>query len=105
MNGNNNNSGNNNKRLVIDPEAVALKLYDMISSELGRDSIHVVYSGFNETLRRFGIDPIDIVQKLVSKGLLHSRPAKGGAIISKRPFVTSKVIRYEQELRKIFFKE
>ena len=102
---NNNNNGNGNgngKRIIIDPEQVALRLYDMISAEVGRESIHTVYSGFNETLRRFGIDPIQIVQQLVAKGVLHSRPAKGGAIISRKPFVTSKVIKYEQKLREIF---
>jgi len=105
VNGNGKNNNGNGKRLILDPEQVALKLYDMISADLGRESIHTVFSGFNETLRRLGIDPIQIVQQLVAKGVLHSRPAKGGAIISRKPFVTSKVIKYEQKLREIFNQE
>mgnify|MGYP000372966427 CR=1 FL=1 len=102
---NNNNNGNGNgngKRIIINPEQVALRLYDMISSEVGRDSIHTVFSGFNETLRRLGINPIEVVEKLVKQGKLFSRPAKGGAIISRRAFTSSKVIKYEEKLREIF---
>lgn len=44
--------------------------------------IHTVYSGFNQAFRAYFLeDPVKITKELVSKGIIVSRPAKGGAYI------------------------
>ena len=49
----------------------------------GYDGIHVVYSGFNEAFREYfpGVDPKETLKKLADEGVIHLRPAKGGAVI------------------------
>ena len=45
--------------------------------------IHTVYSGFNEAFRKYfdGADPVEATKELVKKGIIVSRPARGGAFI------------------------
>lgn len=44
--------------------------------------IHVVYSGFNEAFRKyFDADPIESVKKLEEKGVVVTRPVKGGVML------------------------
>lgn len=46
-------------------------------------SIHAVYSGFNQAFRQYfpGKDPVKEVQKLEKKGVVTTRPTKGGVLI------------------------
>lgn len=49
----------------------------------GYNSIHVVYSGFNNAFREyFGEEPRLHVDQLVKDGVITLRPAKGGALIA-----------------------
>lgn len=49
-----------------------------------RDGLHTVFSGLNDELRvRFGADPIDITEKMISAGQIKGRPAKRGFWITK----------------------
>lgn len=44
--------------------------------------IHVVYSGFNEAFRKyFNADPIESIKKLEEKGVVVTRPVKGGVML------------------------
>ena len=51
------------------------------------DGIHSVYSGFNEAYRvqaevnKWELDPIKFTTDLAAKGLIDSRPARGGAML------------------------
>ena len=53
-----------------------------------RPFLHVVISSYNEILReKYHVaDPRAFTTELVSKGVLYSRPAKKGALISLKPF-------------------
>ncbi len=44
--------------------------------------IHVVYSGFNKEFREyFNADPVEAVKKLERKGVVVTRPVKGGVML------------------------
>lgn len=44
--------------------------------------IHTVYTGFNREFKNyFGKNPVDATKELVAKGVITSRPVKGGALI------------------------
>jgi len=45
--------------------------------------IHTVFSGFNEAFRKYfdGADPVEATKELVKKGIIVSRPVRGGAYI------------------------
>jgi len=44
--------------------------------------IHSVYTGFNTAFKEyFGINPVEVTQRLVSEGKIVTRPVKGGVII------------------------
>jgi len=53
----------------------------------GRETIHTVFSGFNEAFREYfkdeGFDPVVEVNNLFKVGKVSFRLAKGGAIIAK----------------------
>jgi hypothetical protein len=50
--------------------------------EPGFKGIHVVFSGFNKAFADyFGEDPIEVVKRLDTEGVILSRLARGGAII------------------------
>lgn len=49
-----------------------------------RDGLHTVFSGLNDELRvRFGVDPVDITERMVTAKLIQGRPAKKGYWITK----------------------
>jgi hypothetical protein len=44
--------------------------------------IHSVYSGFNRACKEyFGMNPVEITQRLAEEGKIVARPAKGGAML------------------------
>jgi hypothetical protein len=50
----------------------------------GRQTVHTVYSGFNDAFRDyFGKDPIVEVKTLVEQGKISFRFCRGGALIAK----------------------
>ena len=49
----------------------------------GYKGIHSVYSGFNDTFRRYfnGADPVNITNQLAAEGKIVIRPVKGGVML------------------------
>ena len=48
----------------------------------GYKGIHTVFSGFNTAFRKyFADDPVTATKKLAEKGVIVSRPARGGAYL------------------------
>lgn len=45
--------------------------------------IHSVYSGFNSAFRKYfeGVNPVEVVNKLVKEGKIVIRPVKGGVML------------------------
>ena len=75
------------------PQKLSPEEFIFLAIERLRDpsykSIHMVYSGFNGAFREYfkeeGLDPIAVVDRLVSEGKLSRRFVKGGALISHDP--------------------
>ena len=71
---------NNQKKLDVE-EFTLLAIEKLKLPE--RDSIHVVYSNFNQAFREYfpGLDPVAEIKKLVEAKKIGFRLARGGAII------------------------
>lgn len=49
-----------------------------------REGLHTVFSGYNDEIRtRFGVDPVDVTEKMITDGLIHGRPAPKGYWLTK----------------------
>lgn len=72
----------NGNRLTV--EEFALRAIEKLA-EPGRQTIHTVYSGFNDGFRKYfpGQDPVKEVGKLVEQCKISFRFCRGGALIGK----------------------
>jgi hypothetical protein len=70
------------KRLSV--EEFVLRAIEKLASP-GKDTIHTVYTGFNDGFRKYfpGQDPIEEVKKLVGQNKISFRFCRGGALIGK----------------------
>jgi hypothetical protein len=57
----------------------------------GRQTIHTVYSGFNDAFRKYfeGMDPIQEIKTLVDQNKISFRFCRGGALIAKPGIITN----------------
>ncbi len=65
-------------------EEFTLRAIEKLAKE-GKETIHTVYSGFNDGFREYfaGADPIAAVKQLVEQKKIAFRFARGGAVIGK----------------------
>ena len=75
-------SAPNGERLTV--EEFALRAIEKLADP-GRQTIHTVYSGFNDGFRKYfpGQDPVKEVGKLVEQCKISFRFCRGGALIGK----------------------
>jgi hypothetical protein len=63
-------------------EAFTLKAIKVNKAQSGKAGLHTVWSGFNTAYRTyFGSDPVAATKALADKGIIASRPFKGGALL------------------------
>ncbi|MFA6459192.1 MAG: hypothetical protein WCV79_02215 [Candidatus Paceibacterota bacterium] len=70
------------RRLTI--EEFAIRAIEKLAVP-GKQTIHTVYSGFNDAFRKYfpGQDPIEETKKLVLQGKISLRLCRGGAVMGK----------------------
>lgn len=64
--------------------AIVLTAIETLAPE-GKKSVHTVWSGLNDYLRRkHNLDPVALTTEMKEKGLIDTRPFKGGVLIYKK---------------------